>query len=56
MKHEIKNTTSKEKSNNREQKVIVNKNHLYNLLFAGRISLKEYLQKINEEELQHQAA
>lgn len=56
MKHATMNTTSKEISTIDNQKRILNQNHLYNLLFAGRISLKEYLHRVKERKLQQNAA
>lgn len=51
MKYAQKNNTS---NNNRslDQSYQMDKNHLYNLLYAGRITLKEYLQKVKTIELE----
>ena len=34
----------------------INVNYLYNLLYAGKISLKEYLKSLQESRQQQQAA
>ena len=39
-----------------EKPVRVNENHLYSLLYAGRITLKEYLERVKNNRLQKQAA
>ncbi|NTS42331.1 hypothetical protein HRG84_15630 [Flavisolibacter sp. BT320] len=56
MKYEQKtNNTGKTNHYNTSQNQ-VDKNHLYNLLYAGRITLKEYLQKVKVLELENAEA
>ena len=44
MKHETKNNTIKTQMNNNSTNAQPTEGLLYNLLFAGKITLKEYLQ------------
>lgn len=56
MKQTLKETNSGDRSSGRNNANLVAENQLYNLLFTGRISLKEYLQRLRKEKLQQLAA
>lgn len=48
MKKQIENTMQTNNGQTTGNPAQINENHLYNLLFAGKISLKEYFQEVGK--------
>jgi hypothetical protein len=56
MKKAIENTMNKSSFNTKVKEISRDENYLYNLLFAGKITMREYLNEIKKEAVQKRAA